>query len=110
MSPLFALASLLLSPTNAQAQTPERPVFRVTPGPFEHELPELTPEETAKCMQAAKRMNRRECDDGGCYFNEELSAVQTQKAERGCRFQKALQLRANEARQKLIEADRENRK
>jgi hypothetical protein len=103
----FALAGLLLSLTTAHAQNPEGRVVRA--GPHPEELPELTHEEAAKCIQAAKRKNRRECDDGGCYFNEELNSVQTREAEMGCRFQKALQRRADEARKKLLEAEREMR-
>jgi hypothetical protein len=110
----FALASLLLSLTTAHAQNPERLRFRTQPGPFPHELPELTPEQKADCLKQARIKRRvekfRECDDGGCYFNEDPDFVLTQETEMGCRFQKALQRRLEEAHKKMLEAESKSRK
>jgi hypothetical protein len=110
----FALARMLLSLTAAHAQNPERLRFHTQPGPSPHELPELTPEQKAECLKQAKIKRRvenfRECDDGGCYFNQDPNFVLTPEAETDCRLQQALRRRLQELLKKRLEADRENRK
>lgn len=64
-----------------------------------HALPELTPEQKANCISAAKRS--RECDSRGCNFNAAPEFNLTQQQELECRLQQDLQRRAEEARKKL---------
>lgn len=95
---LFALASMLLSLTAAYAQT-----FTVSREP----LPELTPEQIVECREQARRRGYP-CDDTRGCFNP--TRDQLASAEQACRFQRRLQLRANEVRKKLLEDERESPK
>jgi hypothetical protein len=82
----LALAAMLLSLTVALAQT--------SPGPALHTLPELTPEQKAKCMETVRRFNRRECDNiRGCFFYDPPDEMELGQRELECR--------AEEARKKL---------
>jgi hypothetical protein len=84
---------MLLSLAAARAQ--------ISQGPRLHVLPELTPEQKANCINAAKRRSRRECDSRGCNFNAVPEFKLTQQQELECRLQQDLQRRAEEVRKKL---------
>jgi hypothetical protein len=101
----LALASMLLSLAAAHAQTSEGP-WRV--GPVSREpLPELTPEQIAECREQAHRRGYP-CDNTRGCFNP--TPDQLASAERDCRLQRSLEIRANEVRKKLLEDERGSRK
>jgi hypothetical protein len=108
---LFALASLVLFITAVYAQNPERP-WLVQNGthfwdksltPDLDDL-SLTPEQIAECRAQVRRRGYP-CDDTRGCFNPTSEQLAT--AEKECRFQSYLQRRANEAREKLLEAERQ---
>lgn len=101
----FGLAIVLLFVTAAYAQTSERSLLI---GPVSREpLPELAPEQIAECREHARRRGYP-CDEARGCFNP--TPEQLARAEGECRFERRLQLLANEVRKTLLEAERERRK
>jgi hypothetical protein len=92
----LALFIVALSLMAARAQISQRPLS--------HELPELTPEEEAKCLNEARR--RRECDNIlGCFSLRDPAELDVVREAAQCR----LQQRANKALLKELETQRRSK-